>query len=90
MKKTKLSGVTPRFVAVDEVIKQNDTVMGIMPIRMKRLQVAMIHAFLEQAPYHTRIFPHLTSAVLLPVTRADRDHMGLIKVGDTNTYIRGA
>ncbi len=61
-----------------------DEQIGVRPVRMKPLLLSMILGFGHA--YQIRIFPHQKTAILIPVTRADKDRDGLVRVGDTNTY----
>ena len=64
----------------------SDDQIGVRPIRMQPLLHAMILGY--WAAFGTRIFPHQQTAILIPVTKADKDHDGLVRVGDTNTYTK--
>lgn len=59
-------------------------IIGVRPIRMTVLQQTMIAGFMYE--YQTRIFPHQKTAILIPVTNADKDRGGLVRIGSTNVY----
>ncbi len=61
-----------------------DEQIGVRPVRMKPLLLSMILGFGRE--HQIRIFPHQKTAILIPVTKADKDRDGLVRVGDTNTY----
>lgn len=66
---------------------QYRTVIGVRPIKMRPLVLAMAKAFM--AHYETRIFPELATAILLPVERADVAKGGLVLTPGTNIYTKG-
>lgn len=63
-----------------------DEVIGLRPVRMKPLLTAMILGYGQETG--VRIFPHQKTAILIPVTKAEKDRDGLVRVGDTNTYTK--
>ncbi len=58
--------------------------IGICPVRMKILPLAMMHAFAQQL--EIRIFPHLSSAVIIPVTAREVRERNLVLKTGTNVY----
>ncbi len=62
------------------------TVIGIRPVKLKPLIIAMAKAFVKE--YDTRIFPELPSAILLPITKAMIKEEGLLNVPGTNVYLK--
>jgi hypothetical protein len=68
-------------------MSDQNKVIGICPVKMRRLVTAMIHGFLNDERYRTRIFPNSPTAVLIPVTRAKIKEEGLMQQPGTNVYI---